>query len=115
MGGASLFAAAKAHSRCIRARESPPPDTATARGERACPAMAWAKFSSSSAASFLKETTDGLLAAGCFAHGRGAGEGLRRGVGVFRLDETKRGAAFRLLAQRHEGLGQFEHSVRRAL
>src|SRR5258706_738286 len=109
MGAASPFFVAKARSRCIRARESLPPDTATAQGGPASSAIAC-----ENAASMARPSGESLLAAGRLAEVRGAGEGLRRGVGVFRLDEAKRGAAFRFLAHRHEGLSQFEHSVRRA-
>src|ERR1700761_9318939 len=101
MGGSSRFALAKLASRCIRAKESPPPETATTMGPSSG-FMAAAKSSAS------------LLAAGRLAETDGGGEGLRRGVGVFLLDEAKRGAAFRFLAHAHEGLCQLQHSVGRA-
>src|SRR6266702_7199940 len=109
MGSAISFSRAKRCSRCISAMDSPPPDTAMAHGGGAWSAMACANAASSPPA-----TGEDLLAAGRLAEARRAGEGLRRRAGIFRLDETKRGAAFRFLAHRHEGLGQLEHSVGRA-
>src|SRR5450432_3656485 len=101
MGGGSLRAVAKPASRCISARESPPPDTATAMCPPSC-IQAVAKESSR------------LFCAGGLAQAGGRGERRVRGVRVFRLEETKRGAAFRFLAQRQERLGELEHSVGRA-
>ena len=84
-------AAHSARSRCISARESPPPDTATAQA-------AAGMTPPSPRAKRCFKLPRGLLAAGGFAEAGGAGEGLRRGIGIFRLDEAKRGAAFRFLA-----------------
>src|SRR5215469_7711778 len=79
--------------RYIRARESPPPDTAMAVG---------ARWSATAAAN----SSSSLSGAGGFAEVRGLAEGLRVGVRIFRLDEAKRGAAFGFLAHGHEGLGK---------
>src|SRR3954462_971217 len=113
MGAASPRALAKSSSKSINARESPPPDTATAQGgpnaflvARPTASLRWPGRCSRPAIAFAKSACSppaGLFAAGGFAERRGAGKGLRRAIGIFRFDKAKRGAAFRFLAQRHEG------------
>src|SRR5262245_58267099 len=101
MGAGRFAPRACAARRCIKARESLPPDTATTNGP-SCFATIAAKRCSS------------LLAAGGFAEAGRLGEGLRVCLRIFGLDEAKRGAAFRFLSHAHEGLGELEHSVGRA-
>src|ERR1700761_125949 len=100
-GAGHFLARANAASRCISARESPPPDTATAQCEAA--GASWAAIAS---ANFSAS-----LFAGGFAEVGRLAEDLRAGVRIFRLDEAKRGAAFGFLTHRHERLGELEHSL----
>src|SRR5579872_5877827 len=105
-----------AHSarRCIKARESPPPDSATAPGHGApSPCMASAKARLRPPGFFCWALDS--LTAGCFARAGCRGERGGGRFGVFGLERGKSGASSAGLPLGDQRLAQLQHTVRTAV
>src|SRR5690242_10996716 len=106
----------------MRARESPPPDTATAAGQGG-------PSSANTAAKWLSKSADlpagarcaataslpglRLFTASAFARFGRAGDDRLGGVRVFRREGGKSGTTFLFLTHRDQRLCQLQHTIRR--
>src|SRR5581483_9204865 len=107
MGGGRLPAFAQPASKCISARESPPPDTATAPGHIFWESGPCAASRSIAAA----KSASSLLAAGGFARAGRFREGRGGRFGITGLERAKCGAASAGLAFGQKRLAKPQHTV----